>query len=122
MFWGTPLWLGSLARTARAKYRRLGLEPQKVFSQFRRPEVWRSVSSGLMSSESSLLGLWTVSFSLYLHVEWGREESPRQGDPESGGAWQPGWEETPAGLSISEAASLGSLTTVSAGGKSRTEA
>ena len=52
----------------------------------------------------------------------GREESPRQGDPESGGAWQPGWEETPAGLSISEAASLGSLTTVNAGGKSRTEA
>lgn len=34
-----------------------GLKPQKAFSQFWRPEVWRSVSSGLTSSESSL---WLV--------------------------------------------------------------
>lgn len=81
------------------------------------------MSSGLTSSESSLFGLWTVTFSLHLHVGWGREESPRKsGDPESEGRWQPGWEETPAGLSISEAASLGSLTIVNGGGKSRTEA
>ena len=29
MFWGTPLWLGSLARTARAKYRKI---PDETFA------------------------------------------------------------------------------------------